>query len=95
MEAELARHVLSLGKTPMGWEEILFQTAGAQATPNKSAIVAAWARHSAAQVVAAGYRAVEANAKHFYLTTRMHGPYSDSSPSPKHLSSLGLCGARS
>ena len=38
MEAEIARHIVSLGKIPMGWEEILFRTNGAQAT-NGSAIV--------------------------------------------------------
>ena len=73
MEGELARHVVASGKTPMGWEEILFRTEGAQATPNKSAIVAAWAKSSAAQIVKAGYHAVEANAAHFYLTSRIHG----------------------
>ena len=73
MESELARHLVSEGKTPMGWEEILFITKGAQATPNKSAIVVAWAKHSAAQIVAAGYRAVEANAGHFYLSSRLRG----------------------
>ena len=47
MEEELARHIVSLGKTPMGWEEILFRTLGAQAT-NGSAIVASWVNAEAA-----------------------------------------------
>ena len=72
MEAELAQHILSLGKTPMGWEEILFRTGGAQAT-NGAAVVASWSAHSAAEVVAAGYHAVEAKAGRFYLAERIHG----------------------
>lgn len=72
MEQELARHVMTLNKIPMGWEEILFKTQGAQVT-NHSAIVASWSAHTAAEVIAAGYPAVEANAGRFYLAERLHG----------------------
>jgi hypothetical protein len=68
----IGRHLLSLGKTPMGWEEILFRTGGATVT-NHTAVVASWSAHTAAEVIAAGYPAVEASAKRFYLAERMHG----------------------
>ena len=61
MEAELAKHIVSLGKDPMGWEEILFKTAGA-AESNGTAIVASWASSSAAAVVKAGCVSTPVNA---------------------------------
>ena len=52
-----------LGKTVVGWEEILFDT---HAADNRT-VVNAWSRYSAADVVKAGYRAIESAAGHFYL----------------------------
>eukprot|EP01052_Picozoa_sp_SAG31_P026895 SAG31_NODE_2472_length_5645_cov_4.747025_1_plen_200_part_00 len=72
MEQELAQHIISFGKTPMGWGEILFKTKGAQVT-NHSAIVASWSAHTVAEVIKAGYPAVEAKASRFYLAERLRG----------------------
>jgi hypothetical protein len=51
-EVAMIQHLISIGKTPMGWEEILFKTEAAAAYP--SVIVDSWARTSWAQVGTAG-----------------------------------------
>lgn len=52
------------GKTPEGWEEALFVENAA----TNNTIVNAWARHTAAEIVSRGYRAVESNDNAFYFT---------------------------
>jgi hypothetical protein len=54
----------TLGKTPAGWEEILFDADAA--TPQT--VVYAWSRHTPAEVIAHGNPAVDNDAGHFYLT---------------------------
>jgi hypothetical protein len=54
----------SLGKTPAGWEELLFDADAA--TPQS--IIYAWSRHNPQSIISQGYAAVDNNASHFYLT---------------------------
>eukprot|EP01050_Picozoa_sp_SAG11_P011275 SAG11_NODE_1183_length_5593_cov_7.174190_6_plen_52_part_00 len=50
----MIKHLLSLGKTPMGWEDILFKTEAAAAYP--SVIVDSWARTSWSEAAALGHK---------------------------------------
>jgi len=52
------------GKTPEGWEEVLFDAGAA----TNATIVNAWARHSASEITATGRRAVESRSRAFYFT---------------------------
>jgi alpha-glucuronidase len=54
---------------PMGWEEFHWRTNASSAVgPGpKGAIIEAWSKYKAADVVKAGYRAVEADGGRFYL----------------------------
>ena len=56
-------------KTPMGWEEVLFNAGAA----TNDTIVNAWSRHTAADVVATGHRAVESKSSAFYFTDAATG----------------------
>ena len=60
----------TLGKTPAGWEEVLFDASAA--TPQT--VVYSWSRHNPSEVAARGYSVVNNNASHFY-TTRPGGTY--------------------
>ena len=51
-EEKMIAHLIALGKTPMGWEEILFKTGAAAAYP--TTIIDSWASSSWAQAAAAG-----------------------------------------
>eukprot|EP00038_Savillea_parva_P019262 m.26939 g.26939 ORF g.26939 m.26939 type:complete len:781 (-) comp4361_c0_seq1:2909-5251(-) len=64
-EVKMIEHILKLGKTPMGWEEILFKTGAAQDYP--SVIVDSWARTSWSQAAAAGHPVVDSRVDPFYL----------------------------
>jgi hypothetical protein len=57
------------GKTPEGWEEVLFDAGAA----TNQTIVNAWARHTAAEITATGRRAVESKAGSFYFTSAAPG----------------------
>ena len=63
-EAKMIKHVISLGKVPMGWEEFLFKTEAATAYP--TTIIDSWERSSWSQAAAAG-RTVMSNSGYFYL----------------------------
>ena len=54
---------------PMGWEEFHWRTNASSAVGGgpTGAIIEAWSRYKAADVVKAGYRAVEADGSRFYL----------------------------
>ena len=69
-EVKMQAHLLALGKTPMGWEEILFKTGAAAAFP--MTIVDSWARESWAQAAAAGHEVVMSNYGKFYLDYPAH-----------------------
>ena len=58
-EVKMIEKLLSLGKTPMGWEEILFKTEAAADYP--SVIVDSWARSSWSEAAAAGHPTVMSN----------------------------------
>ena len=60
----------TLGKTPAGWEEVLFDANAA--TPQT--VVYSWSRHNPQSVASRGYAVVNNNASHFY-TTRPGGAY--------------------
>ncbi|KAA0173469.1 hypothetical protein FNF27_05109 [Cafeteria roenbergensis] len=60
-----------LGRTPVGWEEILFDSHAA----SNGTVVNAWARYTAVDVVKKGYRAIESASSHFYLNY-VSQPYS-------------------
>ena len=59
-----------LGKTPAGWEEVLFDANAA--TPQT--VVYAWSRHDPVEITGKGYQTVNNNASHFY-TTQPGGTY--------------------
>jgi hexosaminidase len=65
LERELLAAVVAAGKTPAGWEEMLFD-AGA-ATPGS--IIYAWNRDSPAAIIAAGHPAVDSSDGHWYFTS--------------------------
>ena len=69
-EVAIIKHLLSIGKTPMGWEEILFKTEAAAAY--KSVIVDSWARTSWSQAAEAGHKVVMSNDGLFYLDSAGH-----------------------
>ena len=69
-EVKMIEHLLSIGKTPMGWEEILFKTNAAAAY--KSVIVDSWARTSWSQAAEAGHKVVMSNDGLFYLDSAGH-----------------------
>jgi hexosaminidase len=75
LELDVAAHVGVLGRDVQGWEELLFNAAapGGAALPNGT-IIAAWSRHRAADVVAEGFRAIEAHNKFFYLNKFARAP---------------------
>jgi len=52
-----------LGKTPVAWEEALFET---NSVPPHS-VVNAWSKYSASQVIERGFRAIESHSAWFYL----------------------------
>ena len=53
---------------PMGWQEFHFRTNASDAVgPGETAIIEAWSKYKAADVVKLGYRAVEADGGKFYL----------------------------
>jgi len=56
-------------KTPAGWEEAAFDAGAA----TSDTIVDAWARHSAAEVIARGWRAIESKDSAFYMTSAVKG----------------------
>eukprot|EP01116_Phalansterium_solitarium_P023041 TRINITY_DN7870_c0_g1_i2.p1 TRINITY_DN7870_c0_g1~~TRINITY_DN7870_c0_g1_i2.p1 ORF type:complete len:667 (+),score=271.44 TRINITY_DN7870_c0_g1_i2:146-2146(+) len=58
-----------LGKTPEGWEEVLFDAGAATMTT----IVDAWSRHNPGEIISQGRRAVNSAAAHFYFTTPAPG----------------------
>lgn len=69
IEKEMQRYIAEdLGKTPAGWEELLFNAGAAQ--PNS--IVDAWARHNAGEITATGRKAIESSNHHFYFTKPGH-----------------------
>ena len=63
-ETKILRHVVSLGKTPMGWGDILFQTGAAKAFP--STILDAW-RHHWTDAARVGHHVVTSSVGPFYL----------------------------
>jgi len=68
------RHVLSfieqdLNKTAAGWEEVQFDAGAATG----KTIVNAWARHTAADVINTGHRAIESKNSAFYFTSAAPG----------------------
>jgi len=63
----------TLGKTPAGWEEVLFDANAA--TPQT--VIYSWSRHAPVSVASRGYSVVNNNATHFY-TTQAGGVYPDS-----------------
>lgn len=67
-EVKIIKHLLSLGKTPMGWEEILLTTGAAASYP--SVIVAQWCDpHGTTwwEIAKRGYRTVMNSDDQFYL----------------------------
>ena len=69
-EVKMIEHLLSIGKRPMGWEEILFKTEAAAAYP--TTIVDSWARTSWSQAAEAGHDVVMSNSGLFYLDSAAH-----------------------
>ena len=72
--ASLERTVLAAlvarGTRPSGWEEVLFGSGAAAAVP--STIVNAWSQYKAADVLAAGFDAVESAGGEFSRTPSHH-----------------------
>ncbi|XP_065197326.1 beta-hexosaminidase subunit beta-like [Sycon ciliatum] len=63
MEQELQQHLAGLGKTPVGWEEILFSSKAAL----PGTVINTWKMESASQATAADYQAVASSLPHFYV----------------------------
>ena len=64
-EVAMIQKILSLGKQPAGWEELLFTTQAAVGYP--SVVVHSWHHTHWEQVVDLGHRAVFSNLEPFYL----------------------------
>ena len=64
------------GKTPEGWEEAYFDAGAA----TNDTIVNAWTRHTASEIVAKGFKAVESKSSAFYFTQA--GPAGPPTASP-------------
>ena len=60
---------IDFNKIPMGWEEVLFNAGAA----TNDTIVNAWARYTAADIVATGHRTVESKSSAFYFTEAARG----------------------
>lgn len=70
IEREMQRYIAEdLGKTPAGWEELLFNAGAAQS----NSIVDAWSRHTPGEITATGRRAIESSGAHFYFTRAVPG----------------------
>lgn len=69
-EVKMIEHVRSLGKTPMGWEEILFKT-GAAANFTDT-IIDSWHTTSWNQAAEQGHSVVMSNDPYFYLDSPGH-----------------------
>jgi hexosaminidase len=69
MERAILSYISSLGKTPAGWEEVLFDAGAA----TNATIVYAWSRHSPGEVTAQGRQVVSSNGSHFYFTEAVPG----------------------
>eukprot|EP01060_Flectonema_neradi_P029796 TRINITY_DN41_c1_g1_i1.p1 TRINITY_DN41_c1_g1~~TRINITY_DN41_c1_g1_i1.p1 ORF type:complete len:526 (+),score=126.26 TRINITY_DN41_c1_g1_i1:40-1578(+) len=70
LEREVLNFVANdLKKTPVGWEEILFDAGAA----TNSTIVDAWSRHNPGQITATGRRAIDSSSAHFYFTEAAPG----------------------
>ena len=70
----LERQVLNfvateLKKTPVGWEELLFDAGAA----TNNTIIDAWTRHTPGQITATGRRAIDSTESHFYFTQSAPG----------------------
>lgn len=64
LESELFKRTLTtFNKTPVAWEEALFDTGSAV----PGTVINAWSRYYAPQVVAKGYEAIESHSGWFYL----------------------------
>jgi hexosaminidase len=59
----------SLGKTPAGWEEVLFDAGAA----TNQTIVDSWSRHDPSQPTSMGYNTIASNGSHFYFTSPAPG----------------------
>jgi hexosaminidase len=64
-EVKMIEHVLSLGKTPMGWQEIQLKTNASTNFP--SVVVENWGGPHWDEVAATGHRTINANKLLFYL----------------------------
>jgi hypothetical protein len=64
IERKLQALVVSAGKQPCAWEEMLTQT---MAADNTTTIIAAWSELTAAGATAAGHEAIECSGNLFYL----------------------------
>jgi hexosaminidase len=67
LESEIFAHIVSLGKIPSGWEEVLFKSGGANGFEGK-AVINAWnAGPRPSDIEAKGFDAIESLSDNFYL----------------------------
>merc|ERR1712188_147433 len=64
-EDKMIQFVLSMGKTVMGWEEILFKTAAAE--PYPGVVVGVWGASTWKQAAQWGHPTVDSSNGNFYL----------------------------
>eukprot|EP01062_Namystynia_karyoxenos_P063626 TRINITY_DN56438_c0_g1_i1.p1 TRINITY_DN56438_c0_g1~~TRINITY_DN56438_c0_g1_i1.p1 ORF type:complete len:549 (+),score=179.98 TRINITY_DN56438_c0_g1_i1:76-1647(+) len=77
LERKLLNYIATdLKKTPAGWEEVLFDADAA----TQDTIVDAWTRHTPAEIIAKGRRAINSKSSHFYFTRPAPGGPSGWSP---------------
>jgi N-acetyl-beta-hexosaminidase len=73
-ERKLIELLQSLGKRPMGWEEIVTTTHAAEpaAESGQGVVVGTWSQYNASYMIAHGFEAVESKESSFYL---QEGPF--------------------
>jgi N-acetyl-beta-hexosaminidase len=72
-EQKMMALLKSLGKTPMGWEEIVTSTKAA--TPDSGVVIGTWSQYNASYMIGLGFEAVESKESRLYL---QEGPFTAS-----------------
>merc|ERR1711957_973886 len=65
IEDEVAKHLIAMGKTVIGWEKYAFSTKVAK--PTADYVVNTWHYVQASESISSGYRTIASDDSHFYL----------------------------
>ena len=67
LENKIFQHLVSLGKTPVGWEEVFFVSNGADGFQGGKSIINDWSKYHPPETIDAGFDAIESYSAKFYL----------------------------